>query len=95
MYIFKYFAFKTKIFSSYFTYPLRIIMTLEHMSSASLIEWVVNTMLPVLSVLIVLTIDNLETGSRPVEHSSRYFMSGLPIKEMIMQSFRLFPPLKF
>lgn len=41
---------------------------LVHRSSASLIECVVNTVVPLFEPLIVSTIANLDDGSNPVEH---------------------------
>lgn len=50
------------------TSPFPIMTVFTHRFSASLIEWVVKTVVPVREYLIVYTMATLEEGSRPVEH---------------------------
>ncbi len=67
-------------------------MALSHRVSAYVIECVVKRIVFFSPNFIVNTIAYLEDGSKPVEHSSRSCVDGLPKRAMDIHIFRLFPP---
>ena len=79
----------------HFSYPLTIIPILSHNYSASDIVWVVRTVEVFLILITALRIFHkfcLETGSSPVDGSSKNRIFGALTKAIATHNLRLFPP---